>query len=216
MGLSHSPSVVMDGLQIVLDAANPRSYPGTGNTWYDLSGNGYHYTLTNGPTFSGSGATSSIFFDGSNDRALAINPISLGTAHTVSMIIKPASASEDGILFGDYAYNNTGYALYFLNGTSLYYAVSDAVNTSITLSTNWIMFTVTRNGTSVSFYQNGILLGNYTLGGNNALTLRSIADFNGGGYPFQGNISYVSCYNRALTAKEIKQNYNATKKRYGL
>jgi hypothetical protein len=207
---------VRNGLVLELDAGQRASYPGTGNTWYDLSGNGYNYTLTNGPSFLGIGATSSILFDGSNDRALAINPISLGTAHTVSMIVKPSAVSEDGVLFGDYGYNNTGYALYFLNGTSLYYTVSDFVNTSITLSTNWIMFTVTRNETSVSFYQNGILLGSYTLGGNNALTLRSIADFNGGGYPFQGNISQVSCYNRALSAYEVKQNFDFYRTRYNI
>jgi hypothetical protein len=78
------------------------------------------------------------------------------------------------------------------------------------------MFTVTRNETSVSFYQNGILLGSYTLGGNNALTLRSIADFNGGGYPFQGNISQVSCYNRALSAYEVKQNFDFYRTRYNI
>jgi hypothetical protein len=207
---------VRNGLVLELDAANTASYSGSGNTWYDLSGNGYNYTLANGPTFSGSGATSSILFDGSNDRALAVNPISLGTTHTVSMIVKPASVSEDGILFGDFGYNNTGYAFYFLSGTSLYYTVSDFVVTSITLTTNWIMFTVTRNGTSISFYQNGILLSSQTLGGNNPLTLRSIADFDGGGFPFAGNISQVSCYNRALSAYEIKQNFDFYRTRYGI
>lgn len=207
---------VRNSLVLELDAANTSSYSGFGNTWYDLTGNGYNYTLTNGPVFSSFGTTQNFFFDGSNDRALAVNPISLGTTHTVSMIVKPASVSEDGILFGDFGYNNTGYALYFLSGTSLYYAVSDFVVTSITLSTNWIMFTVTRNGTSISFYQNGILLSSQTLGGNNPLTLRSIADFNGGGFPFAGNISQVSCYNRALSAYEIKQNFDYYRTRYGI
>jgi hypothetical protein len=216
MAVGYNPSIVSDGLVLYLDPANQRSYSGSGNTWYDLSVNSNHFTLTNGATFSALGSSSNIVFDGSNDRALSVNPISLGTAHTVSMIVKPASVSEDGILFGDFAYNNTGYALYFLNGTSLYYAVSDPVSTSITLSTNWIMFTVTRNGTSISFYQNGILLGSQTLGGNNPLTLRSIADFNGGGYPFSGQISQVQIYNRALTQQEILQNFNATRFRYGI
>jgi len=207
---------VRNGLVMELDAGQRSSYPGTGNTWYDLSGNGYNYILTNGPTFSGVGISSNIVFDGSNDRALAVNPISLGTTHTVSMIVKPASVSEDGILFGDFGYNNTGYAFYFLSGTSLYYTVSDFVVTSIALSTNWIMFTVTRNGTSISFYQNGILLSSQTLGGNNPLTLRSIADFDGGGFPFAGNISQVSCYNRALSAYEVKQNFDFYRTRYNI
>jgi hypothetical protein len=206
---------VRNGLVLELDAGQRASYPGTGNTWYDLSGNSYHYNLTNGPSFSGIGVTSSISFDGSNDRALAINPISLGTTHTVSIIVKPASALEDGVLFGDSAYNSTGYAFY-TNGSSLYYAATDFVGVSVTLTTNWIMFTVTRNGTSISFYQNGILLGSQTLGGNNPLTLSSIAAFSNGDYVFQGNISQVSCYNRALSAYEVKQNFDFYRTRYNI
>ncbi len=208
--------VVRNGLVLELDAANTASYSGSGNTWYDLSGNGYNYTLTNGPTFSGAGTTSSILFDGSNDRALAINPISLGTTHTVSMIIKPASASEDGILFGDYGHDNTGYAMYVQNGASIFYSATNYLNASITLTANWAMLTVTRNGTSISFYQNGISIGSYTLGGNNPLTLSSIADYNGGGFPFGGLFSVVQCYNRALSAYEIKQNFDFYRTRYGI
>jgi hypothetical protein len=47
MGLSHSPNIVTDGLVLCLDAANPRSYPGSGSTWYDLSGNGRNFILRN-------------------------------------------------------------------------------------------------------------------------------------------------------------------------
>ena len=207
---------VRNGLVLELDAANTSSYSGFGNTWYDLTGNGYNYTLTNGPVFSSFGTTQNFFFDGSNDRALAINPISLGTTHTVSMIIKPSSASEDGILFGDYGHDNTGYAMYVAGGTSIYYSATNYTNISITLSANWIMLTVTRIGTSISLYQNGSLIGSNTLGGNNPLTLSSIADYNGGGFPFGGLFSVVQCYNRALSAYEIKQNFDYYRTRYGI
>lgn len=207
---------VRNGLVLELDAANTSSYSGFGNTWYDLTGNGYNYTLTNGPVFSSFGTTQNFFFDGSNDRALAINPISLGTTHTVSMIIKPSSASEDGILFGDYGHDNTGYAMYVAGGTSIYYSATNYTNISITLSANWIMLTVTRIGTSISLYQNGSLIGSNTLGGNNPLTLSSIADYNGGGFPFSGLFSVVQCYNRALSAYEIKQNFDYYRTRYGI
>ena len=128
------------------------------------------------------------------------------------MIIKPSSS---GVLFGDFAYNNTGYAFYSA-GSTLYYAVSDYVSTSITLSGAWTMLTVTRNDTSIVFYQNGILLGSQTLGGNYPLTLRSIADFDGGGYAFTGNISQVICYNRTLSAYEVKQNFDFYRTRYNI
>ena len=46
-----SPRIVTSGLIFVVDAADKNSYPGTGTTWKDLSGNNYTGTLTNGPTF---------------------------------------------------------------------------------------------------------------------------------------------------------------------
>jgi hypothetical protein len=67
MGFSRGPKIVTDGLVLALDAANPKSYPGSGSTWSDLSGNGNNGSLINGPTFD-SGNNGSIVFDGSNDR----------------------------------------------------------------------------------------------------------------------------------------------------
>ena len=61
------PNIITDGLVLALDAANSRSYPGTGTTWSDLSGNGNSGTLTNGPTFN-SGNGGSIVFDGVDDN----------------------------------------------------------------------------------------------------------------------------------------------------
>ena len=51
MSLIHNANVVRDGLVLYLDAANPKSYPGSGTTWYDLSGNSKNGALTNGPTY---------------------------------------------------------------------------------------------------------------------------------------------------------------------
>ena len=66
MSLFHSPSLVTSGLVLCLDAGNPKSYPGSGTTWTDLSGRGNHGTLVNGPTFNSANG-GSIVFDGSND-----------------------------------------------------------------------------------------------------------------------------------------------------
>ena len=51
MAFRYSPKIVTDGLVLSVDAANKKSYPGSGTTWYDLSGNAINGTLTNGPTF---------------------------------------------------------------------------------------------------------------------------------------------------------------------
>ena len=66
MGVAYNPNIVTDGLVLCLDAANKRSYPGTGTTWTDRSANGNNGTLTNGPTFDSANG-GSIVFDGTND-----------------------------------------------------------------------------------------------------------------------------------------------------
>ena len=66
MSLSHSPSIVTSGLVLCLDAANTRSYPGSGTSWYNLAGTINTGVLTNGPTY-GSTNLGSIVFDGVDD-----------------------------------------------------------------------------------------------------------------------------------------------------
>ncbi len=64
--MNFNPKIVTDGLILCLDAADKKSYSGSGLTWYDRSGDGYDGTLTNGPTFS-SADGGSIVFDGIDD-----------------------------------------------------------------------------------------------------------------------------------------------------
>ena len=69
MGLRHSPKIVTDGLVLCLDAANVKSYPGSGDTWYDLSGNGYDGTLINGASYDSTDKC--IVFDSTNEEVYA-------------------------------------------------------------------------------------------------------------------------------------------------
>jgi hypothetical protein len=66
MAISRGPNLNRDGLVLYLDAANSKSYPGSGNTWKDLSGNDNNATLINGPTFDTQNS-GNILFDGIND-----------------------------------------------------------------------------------------------------------------------------------------------------
>ena len=54
MSLAHSPRIITDGLVLCLDAGNTKSYPGSGTTWTDLSGQGNNGTLVNGVGYNGS------------------------------------------------------------------------------------------------------------------------------------------------------------------
>ena len=66
MATNYNPSIVSDGLVLCLDAANTKSYTGSGTTWTDISGEGYDATLTNGPTFN-SDYGGNIVFDGNTN-----------------------------------------------------------------------------------------------------------------------------------------------------
>ena len=83
MAINYSPKIIRDGLVLCLDAANPKSYPGTGTAWTDLSGSGNNGTLVNGPVYSSANG-GSIDFDGSNDySSLSSNIIPATGAFTV-------------------------------------------------------------------------------------------------------------------------------------
>ena len=97
MGVTYNPKIVTDGLVLALDAANVKSYPGSGTTWTDMSGNGNNVTLTNGPTFSSDNG-GSIVFDGVNDTATLSNPSTLSN-YTLSLWINIISYSGERQLF---------------------------------------------------------------------------------------------------------------------
>jgi hypothetical protein len=92
--------IVTDGLVLCLDAADQTSYPTTGTTWFDLAGSN-NGTLTNGPTFSGTGASSSIVFDGTDDYVNCGKPslLNFGTgSFSISMFFFVTSGNKLQIL----------------------------------------------------------------------------------------------------------------------
>jgi hypothetical protein len=84
MGIGYNTSVVRDGLVLYLDAANRKSYPGSGTTWFDLSGNGNNVTLFNGVAYDS--ITKSFLFDGVNDYARTVNTINFSGTNKVTAI----------------------------------------------------------------------------------------------------------------------------------
>ena len=223
MGFYRGPNIVTDGLVLALDAANKKSYPGSGTTWYDLSGNLNSGSLVNGPTFD-SGNGGSIVFDGGNDYVdlVSLTPYSSNDPHTYSAIIKTDTLSQYRWIINNGS-NTEGTSLIF-NGLTdkigFFYSGGAAVRNSNTiLSTNTIYFitTVYEVG-KVTFYLNGIYDGESTTPSTwSAInTNPRIGSWYNGSYYFNGNIYNIQIYNRALTPEEVQQNYNATKARFGL
>jgi hypothetical protein len=220
MGLGHSPSIVMDGLVLSLDAGNFRSYPGTGNTVYDLSGSGNTSDLINGPTYLSSNLGTFVL-DGTNDY---INVNSLAnilskTAYTkIAYIYISNFTTSNNIISGGFS----GEHAFWMFGTNKLNAGHNGAwntvvgATSLSLNT-WYFAAVTyNNSTGWKLYLNGVEDGTSanttTFTGNQEIVIGAYSSGNN----FTGRISNVQVYNRALSSQEILQNYNATKKRYGL
>jgi len=227
-------NIITNGLVLYLDAANVRSYPTTGTTWTDLSGNGNNGTLINGPTFNSANG-GSIVFDGVNDycRVNSDNNTFLSSNFSITQWYRPTTNSGGyRILFETNKYRNNlpgglGIAIYQFssyfriwrrNGVNSYTELITTSNNTIGLNV-WKTFTLVRNNGVFNFYIDTILSSTYSTDNNNY----SDTEFNIGGdgppsssYWFVGNISQTLIYNRALTAQEISQNFNATRARFGI
>ena len=224
MAVDYNPRVVTDGLVLALDAGNTKSYPGSGSTWTDTVG-GITGTLTNGPTFSSDNG-GSIVFDGTNDywenssgwTSFGTDPFSIEIwfrAHTQSAAepIIGNTSTETGTF--DISFNSSGKMKFWAQDSGGGYATAVS---STTLNV-WEHLIFVREGTGnnqFKIYKDGSLdtTGTVDTDFNSTAQLR-IARSRNGSYYYDGNLSLVRIYkNKALTAVEVEQNYNATKGRY--
>jgi len=219
--------IIRDGLVLNLDAGNSSSYPGTGSTWTDLSGNNNHGTLENGPTYSSANG-GSIVFDGVNDRVSAFPTQISGTgSKTISLWIKINTTSRTG-LAGTRSLSEWGWGFTVnRNGTgtlAFYDTRGSDLNVAAGLGTNiWYNVSVTYdNSRIVTLYVNGLQVGisSTPFAALNASTFNGVIgnedEYESFTHPFKGNIAQVAIYNRALTANEVLNNYNALKSRFGM
>jgi hypothetical protein len=220
MAFNFSPKAVTDGLVLYLDAANTKSIVSGSITWNDLSRSGNNGTLVGGPGYSGSNG-GSIVFDGSNDYAnlTTVTSFSSSQPHTYSAWIFPTAFAlykwiiDNGTTNqGTSLITNSSLVGFFWNGGSSFVTS----NRSITTNT-WTNVVAVYSNLSVNFYINGVFDSNKATTSFSAGNVvpkigswRGLSDF------FAGRISQVQVYNKALTAQEVLQNYNATKTRYGL
>ena len=233
-------NIVTDGLVLNLDPGNVSSYPKSGTTIYDLSGNNYDGTLINGPTYTSENG-GVLSFDGSNDRVELSNTqywkdnvFGNATNFTImcwtkcnsfynwsSMIHKDNggyySQSEGASLW----VNVSGFQAVFGNGIS---GNSGAWGNIISYSTNdtsnWYHLAFTGNGSTLRFYVNGNL--HASQGQSQRTAGKNITDtpvrfgVRGNYAHYNGKISGSLLYDRELSSTEVLQNYNAQKGRFGL
>ena len=218
MGIDIGPIETTDGLVLHLDAANTRSYPGSENTVYDLSGSGNTSALTNGPTYLSSNLGAFVL-DGSNDYILVNSQANIlsKTAYTkIAYIYISNFSTANNIISGGFS----GQHAFWMSSTDKLHAGHNGAwntvvgATSLSLNT-WYFAAVTySDSTGWKLYLNGREDGTSatttTFTGNQEIVIGAYSSGNN----FTGRISNIQVYNRALTATEIFQNYHATKGRY--
>lgn len=232
MSFSRGPKIVTDGLVLALDAANTKSYPGSGTTWGDLSGNNLNGSFVNSVSYS-SDFNGTLLFDGVNER-VNVSPSSLiqnlTTNFTFQAFVRFNTSGGQYGIFTKGTNFRDGWTVYVRQGPqfSLIGCNDSGVSSGLLaptpsggISTNtWYQITYTYNNTIVSSYINGVQSNteSYSETFNSSGTSPYIGHGPSIGTPkyWPGNISNVTLYNRALTSSEILQNYNATKSRFGL
>ena len=229
-------NIVTNGLVLYLDAANYLSYTSGSTTWNDLSGNNNSGSLVNEPTFSSTNA-GSIVFDGVDDYATFSNNLSIKQNIPFTMefwanlssytnpfpcLIQIKTDTQHAFIV--MVTQNSSYGGINFGSTNSWVNLRNSGNQ---VSTNtWNQIILTYNGNGIGS------IGNYKMYLNNVeqtltssggyITLNQINNIgtaenaSRGSDNWTGKISSVRIYNRAFSASEVLQNYNATKARFGL
>ena len=229
-GRTHiaTKGIVQSGLVLNLDAGVSSSYPGSGTTWTDLSGNGNTGTLTNGPTYSSANG-GSISFDGTDDYGNFSSRILTNVVTEIScfMWIYPKSDGVVLAILGQSAINSSYHHSAIEVGSSgelrmslWHNSLTNRINSTLSLNT-WNNVGFTYAGTTLTGYLNSSNVGTTTFTWSKPSDIYfGIMSFDGTNMGTSaygdGNVSNIQVYNRALTAAEIQQNFIATRSRYSV
>jgi len=210
MATTGGPDIITDGLILALDAASERSYPGTGTTWYDLSGQGAHAEAVNMPTWNSNGYFE---FDGINDELHSVNMTQ--EYRDLFFVCETDKSSGLHMLFGKH--NDNDDSLRF-SGNSL---------KSVPDINDWQFGSI--SDVFINGQTNALSSGDYNMGGKMNFVRSYRSNNSGFGTSFRyeistsflarrlkGNLALILCYNRKLSDAEVAQNYNALKSRFGL
>jgi hypothetical protein len=224
MSAHANPNIVDDGLVLCLDAGDSKSYPGSGTTWTDRSNTGNNGALINSPTFS-SDNIGHLAFDGTDEYISIVESSTLDLQnYTYAFWIKRRQAQSSGwmqILQRSTSNRNPGIWFYINEVSRLHFSIrvssgsAPSVNPGGFSLNEWHYFTATVEYDGTNTTMNG-----YTDGALNdgPVALGGVSPSLGTGPSYVGkkefDLAALKVYNRALTDKEIAQNYNATKDRF--
>ena len=217
------PDIVTDGLVLALDAGSKKSYPGSGTTVYDLSGYGNNGTMVNNVYHNGS----AFVFDGNIDYITCGSDTSLDITDAITLTawVNANSIAANGHVIGKAQYGNG----YILHHDAVYegpsgggFQTTNVDNEAFEWGQNitinkWYYVCYTYDGSTERGYYNDTLINSKSNPGS--ISSNAASDLKIGMNSsdcWNGQIAIVNIYNKALTAQEVLQNYNATKSRFNL
>lgn len=231
MAVAYNSRIATDGLVLALDAGNPKSYPGSGTSWSDLSGRSNTGTLANGPVYSSANG-GSFGFDGTDDVVtLASNNISglaaSSTNFSISTWVKYNSvasftaffekqvnaSSSPGVVRLDLGW--TGNTIYLTTSNSSAGTIDQGNFTYTNNTSLWYNIVLVCGDSLKNGYVNGVstLSGTYT---STYPTNSFNLGIGGNIRKLNGSIAQTLVYNRVLTASEVQQNFNALRSRFNI
>ena len=235
MALKYSPSIIKSGLVVSLDSGDINSYPGSGTTWYDLSGNGNHATMYNmnspsaGNTSGFDTTTKYMMFDrhlgnsdgAANNYALIANSVTTQGVLCQNGMTIDMWFRETGTVCTAFTKWASSWELYYCNTMVFRTEGAGGNDGSSSIGSSpgtWRNIVATHDGTTRKLTVNNTVVLNDTnaVTGQNTNQPIAIGAYNGGIYASYGAIPIYRLYNRPLSASEIASNYNAQKSRFGL
>jgi hypothetical protein len=225
MALYHSPLVVTDGLIMYLDAANPKSYPGSGTTWTDISRNGNNATVESSVAFGttyGGGLTT--LNNASNTNQRIYGTFNLSSANYTWEIWYTDNGSQGGDASGfgvtdASGVSSNGFRANSNSSVQQWVGGSLTVGQTISTANTPKQVILRRSGTTFNSFSNGVLIDTDTAAStsgtfvNYSMNCSTCTASNNG---WNGTYYIVKMYNRTLSDAEITQNFNALRTRFGI
>jgi hypothetical protein len=221
MGFSHSPKIATEGLFLYYDPVNIKSYPGSGTVMYDLSGNARNGAILNNNVGVVDGVLKHVDrFDALRKQSVDLSGVA---GYTVQMLYKRTGVNDTGT-------GGAGQPSYYQGVFNYYWNQSIFVGTTSNANSNnldifgitttleldqWVHITGINGPTGRRAYINGELIG--TASGQTPGDTRDVYFGNWDtSWASLCEMSAIQMYDRALSAAEVQQNYNALKGRFGL
>jgi hypothetical protein len=229
MGVSGGPDMIQDGLVLALDAADINSYPGTGTTWYDVSGNDRNYTFGSGISWNSAGyfnCNGTGVFTGPASNTFGFNTT---VEHYIEAFVQVTSATGNTFFDWQATTINDSRAIYshfYYDNGKTYYDVAGCCNadqrieypndSDFTAGIRHLAYRTRKDATpNRQIFKNTV--SQFDSGANSTATVTWNNTTNARiAYLWNGRLYSFRAYNRALSDTERIQNYNVLKSRFGL